>query len=108
MGPWTLEVQAAATFFTDNKDFFGGNTRSQYPIYSLKGHAIYGFSLGVCGSLDATYFTGDRTTLNGVESNDLQQRGTNRSHAPFWPGGWFGRRPEVGHAAGFGAQPPLE
>jgi hypothetical protein len=43
MGPWTLELQAAATLFTDNKDFFGGNTRAQDPIYSLQGHAIYGF-----------------------------------------------------------------
>jgi hypothetical protein len=73
MGPWTLELQAAATFFTDNDDFFAGNTRSQAPIYSLQGHAIYGFRSGIWASLDATYFTGGRTTLNGVEGNDLQQ-----------------------------------
>ena len=66
MGPWTLELQAAASFFTDNTDFFGGNTRSQDPIYSLQGHAIYGFRSGIWASLDATYFTGGRTTLNGV------------------------------------------
>ena len=45
-GPWTLEAQAAATFFTDNEDFYGGNTRSQRPLYSLQGHVIYGFRLG--------------------------------------------------------------
>ena len=73
MGPWTLELQAAASFFTDNDDFFGGNRRSQAPIYSLQGHAIYGFRSGIWASLDATYFTGGRTTLNGVEGNDLQQ-----------------------------------
>jgi hypothetical protein len=73
MGPWTLELQAAATFFTDNNDFFSGNTRSQDPIYSLQGHAIYGFRSGIWASLDATYFTGGRTTLNGAQSNDLQQ-----------------------------------
>jgi hypothetical protein len=73
MGPWTLELQAAATFFTDNNNFFGGNTRAQDPIYSLQGHAIYGFRSGIWASLDATYFTGGRTMINGVQSNDLQQ-----------------------------------
>jgi hypothetical protein len=73
IGPWTLELQAAASFFTGNDDFFGGNRRSQAPIYSLQGHAIYGFRSGIWGSFDTTYFTGGRTTLNGVEGNDLQQ-----------------------------------
>jgi hypothetical protein len=73
LGPWTLEFQAAATLFTDNKDFYGGNTRSQDPIYSMQGHVIYGFRSGIWGSVDATYFTGGRTTLNDVQGNDLQQ-----------------------------------
>ena len=73
IGPWTLESQAAATFFTDNRDFFGGNTRSQDPVYSLQGHVIYGSRNGVWGSLDVTCFTGGRTTLNGVEGDDPQQ-----------------------------------
>lgn len=73
LGPWTLEATAAATVFTDNKDFFGGNTRSQDPLYSFEGHMIYNFNSGVWGSLDATYFTGGRTTLNGTRGNDLQQ-----------------------------------
>jgi hypothetical protein len=73
VGPWTFELQAAATFFTDNRDFFGGNSRSQDPIYSLQWHAIYGFRSGIWASLDATYFTGGRTTLNGTRSDDLQE-----------------------------------
>lgn len=73
LGPWTLEFQAAASFFTDNTDFYGGNTRSQDPIYSMQGHAIYGFRSGVWSSLDVTYFNGGRTTINGVPGNDLQQ-----------------------------------
>ena len=73
VGPWTLEVAAAATLYTDNKDFFGGNTRSQDPLYSLQGHTIYSFPLGIWASLDATYFTGGRTTLNGEWSDDRQR-----------------------------------
>ena len=73
LGPWTLELKAAVTLFTDNTDFFGGNTRSQDPIYSMQGHAIYGFHSGIWGSLDVTYFTGGRTTINGTRGDDLQE-----------------------------------
>jgi outer membrane putative beta-barrel porin/alpha-amylase len=72
-GPWTLEFTAAATLFTDNTDFFGGNTRAQDPIYSVQGHAIYGFSSGIWASFDVTYFTGGRTILNDNINADWQE-----------------------------------
>jgi hypothetical protein len=72
-GPWTLELQGAATLFTTNDDFFNGNRRAQDPLYSLQGHAIYNFVSGIWGSLDATFFTGGRTTLNGTLQKDLQE-----------------------------------
>jgi hypothetical protein len=70
---WTLEGEAGATFYTNNNDFFGGNKLSQDPLYSLQGHVIYGFRSGIWASLDARYFTGGRTTVNGVLNSDLQQ-----------------------------------
>jgi len=73
IGQWTLEGTVGVTFYTDNDDFFGGNRLSQDPLYSLQGHVIYGFRSGIWGSLDATYFVGGRTTLNGVLDNNLQQ-----------------------------------
>jgi len=73
LGPWTVEGAAGVTVFTDNKDFFGGHTRSQDPLYSLQGHLIYSFPHGIWGSLDGTYFAGGRTTLDGTLGNDLQQ-----------------------------------
>ena len=73
VGPWTLEVTAAAVLFTDNDDFYGGSTRSQDPLYALQGHAIYSFRSGIWGSLDATYFAGGRTTIDGTRNRDLQQ-----------------------------------
>jgi hypothetical protein len=73
LGPWTLEAQTAVTLFTTNNDFFNGNKRSQDPLYSLQAHAIYNFSSGIWGSVDATYFAGGRTTLNGVLQVDRQQ-----------------------------------
>jgi hypothetical protein len=73
LGPWTLEGTAAVTVYTDNGDFYGGRTRAQAPLYSAQGHAIYSFRSGVWASLDATYFTGGRTTVDGGLNNDLQQ-----------------------------------
>jgi hypothetical protein len=73
LGRWTLELSAAATLYTDNDDFYGGNQRSQEPIYSTQGHAIYSLRSGVWASIDATYFMGGRTTVNGVLNDDLQQ-----------------------------------
>jgi hypothetical protein len=73
LGPWTLEASAAASFFTDNDEFFGGQTRSQDPVYSLRGHAIYSFRSGMWASADATWFAGGRSMIGGVRGNDLQQ-----------------------------------
>jgi len=72
-GPWTLELAAAATFFTINHDFFGGQTRSQRPIASAQAHLNYIFPSGSWVSFSAAYFAGGRTTVNGVLANDLQQ-----------------------------------
>jgi hypothetical protein len=72
-GPWTLELKAAATVYTENHDFYGGNTRSQDPVYAVEGNVIYNFPQGIWGSFDATYFTGGRSTINGTLNNDLQQ-----------------------------------
>ena len=66
LGQWTLEGQAAVTVFTTNNDFFNGKRRAQDPLYSVQGHAIYNFPHGIWGSVDATYFAGGRTTLNGT------------------------------------------
>ncbi len=73
LGAWTLEATAAVTVYTDNRDFFGGSTRAQDPLYLAEGHVIRSFRSGIWGSLDATYFNGGRTTLNGELRNDLQQ-----------------------------------
>lgn len=72
-GPWTLEAVAAATFYTDNSDFYGGHTREQDPIYSIQAHAIHGFAKGIWASVSATYFAGGSTTIDGVDKHDLQR-----------------------------------
>jgi hypothetical protein len=70
IGPWTLELSTAVNLFGDNKDFFAGKRRSQDPLYSAQTHLIYGFRSGVWMSLDATYFTGGETSLDGIANDD--------------------------------------
>ncbi len=72
-GPWILEATAAVTLYTDNTDFYGGKTREQDPLYAAETHVIRSFSHGIWGSIDATYFTGGSTTIDGVAKRDLQR-----------------------------------
>ena len=73
VGPWILEATAAVTLYTDNTDFYGGKTREQDPLYAAEAHVIRSFSRGIWGSIDATYFTGGSTTIDGVAKRDLQR-----------------------------------
>jgi hypothetical protein len=73
LGRWTLEGKGAVTLFSTNHDFYNGNTRAQDPLYSVQVNAIYNFESGIWASVDATYFMGGRTTLNGETNADLQQ-----------------------------------
>lgn len=72
-GPFTAEVAAGAFFFTDNSDFFGEKTLEQSPIFAMQGHLIYSFGSGFWGALDANYYTGGRTTTDGILNDNLQQ-----------------------------------
>lgn len=72
-GQLYLELAAGAAFYTINQNFYQGKTRSQKPIGSIQGHAVYSFRGGIWAALDGTYYWGGRTTLEGVEGNDLQQ-----------------------------------
>ncbi len=83
LGQWTLEFKAAATLFTDNNDFFNGNTRAQDPLYSFQAHAIYNFRSGIWGSVDATYFAGGRTTLDGHRPTTCSRTGASAGRSRF-------------------------
>ena len=84
VGALTLELAAAATYYTDNDNFFGGSTLAQDPIYSAQTHLSY--NLGTRGwlAVDAVYYTGGRSTVDGVQGNDLQKNtrfGATYAHA---------------------------
>lgn len=73
IGRWTVEGAAAVALYTDNDEFDTDKTRQQDPIYSAQFHLAYTFPNKVWASVGTTYYTGGRTTIDGIEKNDLQQ-----------------------------------
>ena len=73
LGPWRFELAGAGIFYTSNTDFMGGNSLSQNPVYSTQTHAIYYFENTSWVSVDATYFTGGQSYLNGNPISGTQE-----------------------------------
>jgi hypothetical protein len=73
IGKFKLELSTDATFYTNNGDFFGGNTLEQDPLYSVQAHVSYDFGRGVWAAVDGTYYLGARTTINGISENNMQE-----------------------------------
>ena len=73
LGRWWLDVYAGAWFFTTNHDFYGGQTRAQDPLLVVQGHVSYTFKPQLWLALNATWYGGGQTTLNGVANADRQE-----------------------------------
>lgn len=73
LGPWTLELAPGAVIYTDNGDFFGGQTRQQEPLVSLQAGVSYTFAPGLWLAFSGSWYRGGRTTVDGVEKNDEQE-----------------------------------
>ena len=71
-GRWILEAAAGVWFFTTNDEFFEGATLRQDPITSLQGHLSYNFSRRVWLALNANWYGGGQTTVDGIEKDTLQ------------------------------------
>ena len=72
IGPWYLEFYGGVWFFTNNTDFFGGSVREQDPLGAFQAHVSYTFKPRLWLAANATFYTGGRTTLNGVDKADVQ------------------------------------
>lgn len=84
IGALTLELAAAAYYYTDNDDFFGGSTLAQDPIYSAQTHLTHNLGSRNWLAVDAVYYTGGRSSIDGVMGNDLKQNtrfGATYAHA---------------------------
>jgi len=88
LGNWFAEAYTGVWVYTDNSNYFNGHERGQSPIYTLQLHGGYNFHPNLWLAVDATYYRGGRTNVDGSEGNDLQSRarvGLTLS-APILPG----------------------
>ncbi|MGB5528180.1 MAG: transporter [Gemmatimonadota bacterium] len=72
VGRWVFEAHLRAWFSTTNRDFFGGNTVAQDPLFGFQLHAEYAFKRGLWGALSFGQSFGGATTVNGVEGDNAQ------------------------------------
>jgi Putative MetA-pathway of phenol degradation len=68
-----LELALAGQFYTVNNNYYNGQTMSQDPIGSVQGHINYNFRGGIWAAFDGTIYWGGKTTIEGVEGDNLQQ-----------------------------------
>ena len=66
---WRFEVAGTAWIYTDNTDFFGGQTLDQDPLYALQVHVIYIVRPGFWASLSWGYADGGTTRVDGDVSS---------------------------------------
>ncbi|MCE9660863.1 MAG: transporter [Burkholderiales bacterium] len=69
-GAFMVDLTAGATFFSTNHDFFGGQTVEKAPLYSVQANLSYVFAGGAWASLGSTFYSGGRTTADGVRKDD--------------------------------------
>jgi len=70
---WMLDAYAGVWLFTDNRSFYPGRSvRAQNPIGAFQGHISYNFQRQFWAALDATYYAGGTTTINGTQDDDRQ------------------------------------
>jgi len=72
IGNWVLDLAAGVWLFTDNSNFYGGQRRTQAPLWSTQGHLSYSFRPGLWLAVDATYYAGGQSSVNGVVKDDRQ------------------------------------
>ncbi len=120
---WMIDVYTGLWFFTNNNKFFTGESlRTQDPMGTVQGHLSYNINPKMWVALDATFYYGGQSTINGVNNDDRQSNSRIgatfvfpllkknsikiaastgaivRSGADFntvsigWQRGWFGKR----------------
>jgi hypothetical protein len=67
-----IEGQVNSWLFTENKDFYGGNTIYQKPLMSFQLHTTYIFNQKMWGAISLGRSTFGETVLNDIDKNDNQ------------------------------------
>jgi len=70
----TIEFLPAVWLFSPNNDLVG-KTMTNDALFQLEAHLTRNFSKGFWGSLDATWYTGGKSTIDGVAGSKLNNAG---------------------------------
>jgi len=74
-GRWTLDAYGGVWLFTANKRYFPGwQRREREPVATVQSHVSYTLHNRSWLAIDATWFSGGQTRINGVRLSDDQQR----------------------------------
>lgn len=81
LGNWLIDSYGAVWLYTANRDFLKlpgvssePNSQKQRPIFAFEGHLSYDIRPRLWASLDGNFWTGGRTSVNGVENPKTQQQ----------------------------------
>jgi hypothetical protein len=86
-GNWLLDAYAGGWFYTINPAFYDvpvSKPQSEEPIGSLEGHFSHDFSPGTWVSLDANFWWGGVTSLNGIQDLATRQTGSRIGGTAAW------------------------
>ena len=79
-GHWILDAYGGVWFYTKNPEFFSHNeyvqgtqVQTQSPVASFEGHLSYDLKRRCWISLDGNYWSGGRTSINGVVNSESLQ-----------------------------------
>lgn len=80
-GHWLVDTYGGAFLYTRNPKFFSENqynpgvqSLTQAPVAVLEGHLSYDVRPRLWASFDGNFWFGGKTSLNGVENADSEQR----------------------------------
>ncbi len=73
MGRWQAAAYAGVWLYADNDDFLGGRRRERDPLGAFQAHLSYTVRPGLWAAVDATYYRGGTTTVEGVRDANRQE-----------------------------------
>lgn len=73
-GRWTFDASAGVWLFSSNRSYYPGRAvKDQDAVVALQGHASYSLPKRAWLAVNATWFAGGETRVDGVPSPDLQR-----------------------------------
>ena len=71
-GHWTIDAYGALLLFTSNEEYYpGSSVRRQDPIVAVQSHLSYTFARRYWVAINGTWYSGGRSSINGVDKEDL-------------------------------------